>query len=127
MPENSILETIKKQLGIDSAFKNFDPDIILAINAALNTLTQIGVGPDYGFIIHGPDDTWSSYLNGNVLLEQVKLYIFLKVKLMFDPPTSSVVMECYKNMINELEWRLNVQEDHAEEVTEDDRETDLFE
>ncbi len=116
MIEDSILETIKKQLGIDPAFKNFDPDIILAINSALNTLTQIGVGPDYGFVINGPDDTWSSYLNDNILLEQVKAYIFLKVKLMFDPPTSSVVMECYKNMINDLEWRLNVQEDYIEEV-----------
>lgn len=124
MIEDSILETIKKQLGIDFAFKNFDPDIILTINSALNTLTQIGVGPKYGFMIHGPDDTWSSYLKENILLEQVKTYIFLKVKLVFDPPTSSVVMECYKNMINELEWRLNVQEDNVEEVTEDD--SDVF-
>jgi len=119
MLEDSILETIKKQLGIDPSFKNFDPDMILTINAALNTLTQIGVGPDYGFVIHGPDDTWSSYLNDNALLEQVKLYIFLKVKTMFDPPTSSVVMDCYQNMIRALEWRLNVQEDHEKEVTED--------
>lgn len=118
MPEDSILNTIKKLLGIDPGYTHFDQDIKIAINTSFNTLTQIGVGPSSGFSIKDAETTWVDFLKDEVLLEQVKTYIFLKAKMIFDPPQSSVVTECYNNMIRELEWRLNVQED-KEVVTND--------
>lgn len=111
MPDDSILNTIKKLLGIDPNYNHFDQDIIVAINTSFNILTQIGVGNKFGFTIRNADSTWSDFLGDNQLLEQVKTYIFMRCKLIFDPPQSSVVTECYKDMIRELEWRLNVQED----------------
>lgn len=105
---DSILTSIKKLLGITEEYTHFDTDLIIHINSVFATLTQIGVGPSEGFVIVDKDDNWEQFTDDNILIESVKSYMYLKVKLLFDPPTSSAVSESYKQMINEFEWRLNV-------------------
>ena len=106
---DSILTSIKKLLGIAEEYEHFDQDIIMHINSVFMILTQLGVGPSKGFVITDSAASWSDFLSDDsVKLESVKTYIYMKVKLMFDPPTSSAVMESMNRMISELEWRLNV-------------------
>lgn len=105
----SILTSIKKLLGITAEYTNFDPDIIMHINSVFMTLNQLGVGPSEGFRIEDDLTTWREYITDDDNLDAVKSYMHLKVKLLFDPPLGSAVMEATKQMINELEWRLNVQ------------------
>lgn len=107
--EESILISIKKLLGITKDYKNFDTDIITHINTVFLTLNQLGVGPADGYFIEDDRDVWSEYIGNSKNLNAVKTYVYLKVKLMFDPPASSAVMEANKQMINELEWRLNAE------------------
>lgn len=104
----SILTTIKKLLGISEEYEHFDSDIIVHINSALMILTQLGVGPANGFSISDEMSLWSDFLGDDPRLEAVKTYIHLKVKLLFDPPTNSAVIESLNKSISELEWRLNV-------------------
>ena len=105
----SILTSIKKLLGIPEDYAIFDVDIIIHINTVLFTLQQIGVGPVEGFSITTDEQTWSDFLGDDLQkLEAVKTYMYLKVKMAFDPSTSSFVLESYKRMADELEWRLNV-------------------
>jgi hypothetical protein len=104
----SILTSIKKLLGIEEEYKHFDPDIIMHINSVFMTLTQLGVGPSEGFTIEDDTSVWTDFIADTTKFEAVKSYIHLKVKLLFDPPTSSAVMESYKRMADEYEWRLNV-------------------
>ena len=106
---NSILTSIKKMLGIVEECEDFDTDIIIHINTALSSLTQIGVGPSDGFLIIDKSSEWSNFINDNKKLEMVKTYIFLKVKNVFDPPASSTVKEIYNQYISELEWRISVE------------------
>lgn len=106
---DSILTTIKKLLGIAEEYSHFDVDIIIHINSALMTLRQIGVGPETGYTITGDGETWSDFLSEDTSLEAVKTYIYLKVRMMFDPPTISSVMEAMQRQANEYEWRLNVE------------------
>lgn len=106
---NSILNDIKKLLGIAPDYTNFDTDIIININSVFMILNQLGVGPKEGFKITGADETWDDYITEEDDLEAVKTYIWLKVKIVFDPPLNSTVMEAHKQMISEYEWRLNVQ------------------
>lgn len=105
---DSILTSIKKLLGITEEYTHFDTDLIIHINSVFATLTQLGVGPSEGFVIVDKNDNWEQFTDDNILIESVKSYVYLKVKLLFDPPTSSAVIESYKQMINEFEWRLNV-------------------
>lgn len=107
---DSILTSIKKLLGITEEYEHFDPDIIVHINSAFMILNQLGVGPEEGFSIKDKSSTWNEFLSGSNL-EAVKTYVYLKVKLMFDPPLSSTVIEAIKSQISELEWRLNVSTD----------------
>lgn len=102
----SILTSIKKLLGITEEYEQFDPDIIIHINSVFMILTQMGVGPSKGFRISDKTAVWSDYMSDGQNLDSVKSYIHLKVKLLFDPPLSSSVMECMKQIISELEWRL---------------------
>ena len=102
----SILTSIKKLLGITEEYEQFDPDIIMHINSVFMILTQMGVGPSKGFRIIDKTAVWSDYMTDDQNLDSVKSYIHLKVKLLFDPPLSSSVMECMKQLISELEWRL---------------------
>lgn len=106
--EESILTSIKKLLGITKEYKNFDADIIMHINSVFMILTQLGVGPTEGFMIEDDSTTWDEYIEDSTKFKAVQTYVYLKVKLMFDPPLSSSVMEANKQMINELEWRLNL-------------------
>lgn len=107
---NSILNSIKKNLGIEEDFTEFDPDIITHINTALNVLTQLGVGPTGGFQIDDSSATWSDFVTGE-RLNMVKTYITAKVRLIFDPPQMTSVIECLKETIRELECRLNYEVD----------------
>lgn len=105
----SILLTVKKALGIEADFDVFDSDIIIHINTAFNVLNQLGVGPEEGFYITGVNEVWSDFLPDTPNLEAVKTYIYIKVRLVFDPPTSSFVLQSLNDTAKEYEWRLNVQ------------------
>ncbi len=107
--DDSILNTIKKQLGITEDYTVFDNDLIMHINSVFLTLSQLGVGPDEGFFIEGKTDSWTDYIDEGVLLNSIKTYVYLKVKLLFDPPGSSYAIDAINNIIKELEWRINVQ------------------
>lgn len=112
MHEESILYSIKKMLGLDPDYTPFDTDLILHINSVIMILRQLGVGPQSGYSITGPDETWADYLGSDEpLLEAVKSYIYLKVRTVFDPPSNSFVMEALQQQISEYEWRLNVEVD----------------
>lgn len=103
----SILTSIKKLLGIREDCTDFDSDIILHINTVFTILTQMGVGPEEGFSIEDKSKKWDEFISNKLYFESVKTYVFLKVKLLFDPPLSTAVMESINRMISELEWRLN--------------------
>lgn len=106
---DSILTSIKKLLGIEESYTHFDSDIIMHINSVFMILNQLGVGPPEGFMITGSYERWDEFIpDDSINLELVKSYTYLKVKLLFDPPLSSAVMESTNRMINEFEWRLNV-------------------
>ena len=111
MNTDSILTSVKKLLGITEECTDFDADLIMHINSVLMILTQIGVGPSKGFSIKDKDDYWKDFISDMTKLESVKSYVYMKVRLMFDPPSSSAVMESMNRMISELEWRLNVAAD----------------
>lgn len=108
----SILTSIKKLLGITEDYDHFDADIIMHINSVFMILNQLGVGPKEGFRIEDKTSTWNDYLGDSILLESVKTYIYLRVRLLFDSTTlSGTVIESMKQTISELEWRLNVSAD----------------
>ena len=109
---DSILDSMKKLLGISNDYNHFDQDIIIHINTAFMSLRQIGVGPKEGFAIHGSEETWGDFLLDMKTLESVRTYLYLKVRLIFDPPTSSAVVEIFNKNINEIEWRLNSEVDY---------------
>lgn len=115
--ENSILNSVKKLLGIAEDYDEFDTDIIIHINSVFVTLQQLGVGPDEGFSISDNSTTWSDYLSDNKLLNNVISYMGLKVKMLFDPPTNSSILSSYERTIQELEWRINVMVDPKEDTT----------
>lgn len=107
----SILNSVKKMLGITEEYTHFDADIIIHINSVFSILTQLGVGPEEGFAIEDESTDWGEFIpegTGSLLLSSVRTYMFMKVKMMFDPPLSSSVAEAYNRQISELEWRLNV-------------------
>lgn len=106
--EESILRTIQERLGPDSSYEVFTPDILVGINSAISVLTQLGVGPEEGFRISGVDETWADLTGDAMYLDMVKDYIYLKTKLVFDPPSNSSLVNFYKQECNELEWRINV-------------------
>lgn len=106
--ETSILTSIKKMLGITEDYTEFDEDIITHINSVFLNLTQLGVGPEEGFMIEDDTAVWEDFIDDSIQLQAVKTYMYLKVKLLFDPPLSSSVTESFTRMIAELEWRLNV-------------------
>ena len=107
----SILNDVKKPLGLEADYTAFDADITMFINAAISTLTQIGIGPSTGFSIKDSTADWPDFLGDATDLEEVKTYIFLRVRLLFDPPTTAAVLESYKEEIRQHEWRLSVKAD----------------
>lgn len=116
----SILTSIKKLLGIAEEYEHFDQDIIIHINSVFMILTQIGVGPSEGFAIKDKESIWDDFMPETPNLEAVKSYMHLKVKLLFDPPLSSAVMESYNRLISELEWRINVAAETKENESEEE-------
>lgn len=104
----SILTSVKKMLGITEEYEHFDPDIIMHINSVFMILTQLGVGPENGFVIEDDQATWSDFIPRGQRLEMVKSYMYLKVRLLFDPPANGTLMQSMNQTIAEFEWRLNV-------------------
>ena len=113
--DESILTSIKKLLGISEDYDYFDQDIIMHINAAFMVLTQLGIGPSEGFIITDDTDTWSDFIDDSTNLGSIQSYVYMKVKLMFDPPQNSFTVDSMTKLVNELEWRLNVAADNSGE------------
>lgn len=105
---NSILDTIKKTLGIMYDYEIFDPELIIHINSAFSILYELGVGPSIPYKITSRENTWDEFLEDNTQLENVKTYIYMKVRLVFDPPSNSFVVDAFEKQIQELEWRMNV-------------------
>lgn len=115
----SILTSIKKLLGIAEEYTHFDNDIIMHINSVFMTLTQLGVGPSEGFYIEDDSMEWTDFIKDPTKLQAVKTYVYLKVKLVFDPASvGSSTLASYERQIQELEWRLNVAAE-----SEDNKET----
>lgn len=108
-PQTKILDTIKKLLGIDPEYDVFDQDIAIHINSAIFSLHQLGIGvPDFR-VVTG-EETWSQFETAYLAdMQSIKTYIYLKVRLYFDPPATSFAHEAMQKQINEIEWRLNVQ------------------
>ena len=108
--DESILNTIKKLLGIDSSYNAFDQDIIVHINTTINILYQLGLDSCKGFYVQDETETWGDLLSNNDILNLVQTYVYLRVKSMFDPASGSV-NESLNRIQQELEWRINVMVD----------------
>lgn len=108
---DSILTSIKKMLGIDETYEHFDKDLVMHINSVLAILTQLGVGPDNGFSISDKFAVWDDFIPDSPKLGFVRSYMNLKVRLLFDPPLGSAVIEAINRQISELEWRIQVEAD----------------
>lgn len=105
--DESILNSVKKQLGLNPEVTAFDPDIIMNINMGISTLRQLGVGPAEGFFVMDENQTYCDYLGQySLFVPMVRMYLFYKTKLSFDPPASGSVMEALNGQIAEMEWRL---------------------
>lgn len=113
----SILDSIKKLLGIQPEYRAFDEDLIVHINTVFIILNQINIGPEEGFMIVDGSESWDDFIKG-INETMVKTYIYLKVRLMFDPPTSGVLIDSMNSMISELEWRLYLEGDKGGENDE---------
>ena len=118
--EPSILISTKKILGVAESYRAFDLDILTHINATFSVLSQLGIGPEDGFFIEDELAVWGDFsvVNNVVVvppnqLALVRTYLFLKVRMLFDPPTTSFLIEATKSQIEEIEWRLNVLREHA--------------
>lgn len=110
----SILTSTKEALGVFENVTVFDNNIVMMINSVFSTLNQLGIGPDAGYMITGSTETWDAFIGSDSRLNSVKAYVFLKVRLLFDPPQTSYLIESYKTMAEELEWRLNVKREGEE-------------
>lgn len=107
--ENSILKTIRNMIGPSASYEVFDVDLIIHINSAFSRLCQLGVGPLKPFRIHSEEEQWSDFMAGCSsagVIDDVKEYIFISVRLIFDPPESSMVMNAYKERLDMLEWTM---------------------
>jgi hypothetical protein len=116
---NSILDSTKKVLGLDSSYTAFDQDVILHINSVFSTLKQLGVGPTAGFAIDDASTMWVDFIGDDLSLNFVRSYVYLKVRLLFDPPATSFHLEAVKQQILELEWRINVYREENDWVDPD--------
>lgn len=109
----SILTSVKKTLGLDEGYTAFDPDIVLYINSILSDLHQIGIGPPQGFQITGKDEEWVQFLSSDLTVNNVKTYVGLRARLLFDPPETSYAIASFKEQIQQAEWRIS---EHREEM-----------
>ena len=108
---DSILDSVKKVLGIHEEYKAFDVDVIMHINTAFFLLNQLGVGPEEGFSIQDSSSKWSDFTGTSKNLEAIRSYIFVRVRLLFDRPETSYGIQALERQAKELEWRLSVQAD----------------
>ena len=113
--DESILDSIKLILGVDTEYDAFDSEILMAINSSFMSLTQLGLGPAEGFKVPNKATTWADILGTRQDLESVRSYIGIKSRILFDPPTNSYIMQALNNAATELEWRIRTQ---LEEVTD---------
>ena len=113
-PNDSILASVKKMLGLDEDYTPFDMEIMMDINGAIMKLGQLGVGPKTGYTVTDYTQTWVDFLGDDKLLSAVPQYIYMQVKMVFDPPTNSHVMTSMQQQVEELGWRLNVQAESQE-------------
>lgn len=118
---DSILTSIKKLLGLSTEQTHFDADIIMHINSVFMVLTQLGVGPSEGFSIQDELAIWEDFIPEGQSLELVKTYMYLRVRLLFDPPLSSAVLSSMERTISECEWRLNAATDYKTNNTEENQ------
>lgn len=110
--QDTILTTIKLMLGLDPNYNPFDTEVVVHINSALNVLYQLGLS-NHPLVIN-QSTTWGDLFGSRTDLEAVKTWIYLKVKILFDPPTSATVLEAFQREVKELEWRINVELDPPE-------------
>ena len=115
MENSSILNSIKKLLGITEEQTDFDSDIIMHINTVFTILNEMGVGPDEGFVIDNAFSKWGDYIEDRRKFDKIKTYMYLKVRMYFDPPQNSSHAEAIKQQISELEWRLNASAENEKE------------
>lgn len=102
----SILTSIKQMFGLGEDYTPFDPELIMHINSVFSILNDLGVGTTTTFKISDDKNTWADFLGASVDFEDTKSYMFMKVKLIFDPPASTALIEAYERQINEFQWRL---------------------
>lgn len=105
---DSILASIKERIGISKDDKSFDIDIIDLVNSAFADLNDIGVGPSEGFSVADDHDTWDDFVEDVRILSSVKDFVYLTVKLTFDPPTQTSLLTSMENRLKKVEWRLSV-------------------
>lgn len=103
---DSILDTIKKMLGIDPSYTQFDEDIIVLINSCFSNLAQIGIIPNSGYRITSNSETWDEVIGEHLNYDNLKSYIYLKVRLIFNPPSTSFALQAIQDEVKELEWRI---------------------
>lgn len=122
---NSILGTIKKLIGTDVDYGVFDIDLIVAINSSFMILNQLGVGPEKPFSITSDKETWRDFFGDEEIFALAKSYIYLRTKLLFDPPTSGVLHEAVERQIAEFEWRMHIQADYNDAIQQDPENPDV--
>jgi len=110
--EESILKTVKKLLGLDESYEVFDQDIYAWTNSVFAILQDVGIGPMGGFVLESPDQTWNDFLQGeDSLFQDVKAYIAIKVRLLFDPPSMSFRIKLLEDQAQEFLWRMEARRD----------------
>lgn len=110
----SILTGIKKTLNLQADYEAFDQDVLMHINTVFSTLNQLGVGPALGFMIEDESKTWDEFFGTDPRLNHIKTYVYLRVRLLFDPPTTGYHVKAMQDQITELEWRLNAQREDTQ-------------
>lgn len=106
--DDSILDSVKSALGIVTEYRYFDSQILMHVNSVFTILQQLGVGPSDGFSINDETAVWSDFFEDPSSLSLVQSYMYLRVRMLFDPPTNSFLMDSMKQQVQEYEWRLNV-------------------
>lgn len=117
--EESILKSTKKILGLADDYTVFDLDVITHINSVFSTLTQLGVGPPEGYMIEDDKDKWEDFITDDPTYNSIKSYMYLRVRMLFDPPTTSYTISAMERQITELEWRLNQNREETDWVNPD--------
>ena len=105
-----ILASVSQAIGLGEEHTFFDPTLIMHINATFDVLHQLGAGPSDGYSIEGNDETWNDYFGSEPkdVIQFIKTYMFIAVKLLFDPPQNSFLVKQLEDQKKEYEWRINV-------------------